>query len=114
MSLKRKKLMFKKLRTALNKDMLKSSRNSFVLTDLIDNVLTSLEPKTVKKTKVHSKTNAKASRSRSKRLMKRLLKFKKNGLRIKLNLLLNKSRKETLIVTTTICLLKNQFLIRKN
>ena len=106
--------MYKRLRTALSKDMSKSSKNNFVLTDSTDNVPTFLVPKTVKKTRGLSKTNAKASRSRSKRLTKRLLKYKKNGSRIKLNLLLNKSRKETLIVTTTICLLKNQSLIRKN
>ena len=95
MNLKRKRLMYKKLRTALNKDMLKSNRNSFVLIGSTGNVLIFLVPRTVKKTRDHLKTNAKASRSRSKRLMRRLLKYKKNGSRIRLNLLLSKSRKET-------------------
>ena len=106
--------MYKKLRTALNKDTLKSSRSSYVLTDSTDNVLTYLEPKTVKRTRDHLKTNAKVSRSRSRKSTRRSLKYKKNGSRIKLNLLLSKSRKETLIVTTTTCLLKNQSLIRKS
>ena len=106
--------MFKKLRTALNKDMLRFSRNSFVLTDSTGNVLTFLEPKTVKKTRVLLKTSAKVSRSRSKRSTRRSLRFRKNGSRIKLNLLLSKSRKEILIVTTTICSLKNPFSIRKS
>ena len=106
--------MYKKLRTALNKDTLKFSRSSFVLTDSTDNVLTYLEPKTAKRTRDHLKTNAKVSRSRSRKSTRRSLRYKKNGSRIKLNLLLSKSRKETLIVTTTTCLLKNQFLIRKS
>ena len=106
--------MYKKLRTALNKDMLRFSRSSFVLTDSTGNVLTSLEPKTVKRTRGLLRTSVKVSRSRSKRLMRRSLKFKRSGSRIKSNLLLNKSRKEILIVTTTICSLKNPFLIRKS
>ena len=73
--------MFKKLRTALNRDMLKSSKNNFVLTDSTDNVLTYLEPKTVKKTRVLLRTSVKVSRSRSKRLMRRSLKFKRSGSR---------------------------------
>ena len=95
--------MYKKLRTALSKDTLKSSRSSYVLTDSTDNVLTYLEPKTAKRTRDHLKTNAKVSRSRSRKSTRRSLRYKKNGSRIKLNLLLSKSRKEILIVTTTIC-----------